>query len=101
MWGHRRLAPVYHFGTKPPSRLACQAAIAAPPKSISCSLPGLLLSGVHLARRADIPVRSNVFRGNGQQIRNVSAFGRGCGQECQSLSILPELERGMVGAGVI
>ena len=37
---------------------------------------------VHLARRADIPVRSNVFRGNGQQIRAVFAFGRGCGQEC-------------------
>src|ERR1035441_6287391 len=32
--------------------------------------------------RIDIPVRSNVFRGNGQQVRAVSAFGRGCGQEC-------------------
>src|ERR1035441_3295251 len=56
---------------------------------------------VRLARRADIPVRSNVFCGSRQQIRAKFAFGRGCGQECQSLSILPELEWGMVGAGVI
>src|ERR1035441_2124623 len=41
----------------------------------------LFCARVRLARRADIPVRSNVFRGNGQQIRAVSAFGRGCGQE--------------------
>ena len=39
--------------------------------------------GIRVARRADIPVRSNVFCGNRQQIRAMFAFGRGCGQECQ------------------
>jgi hypothetical protein len=37
---------------------------------------------VRLTRRAGILARSNVIRGNGQQIQAVFVFGRGCGQEC-------------------
>ena len=65
----------------PKERVPCRPSLAMPLR-LDLSQCGLLpLSSVRLARRADIPVRSNVFRGNGQQIRAVSAFGRGCGQE--------------------
>src|ERR1017187_2367280 len=37
---------------------------------------------IRLARRADIPVRSNVFCGSRQQIRAMFASGGGWGQEC-------------------
>jgi hypothetical protein len=50
--------------------------------------------------RIDIPVRSNVDSEPAcRQRQQVS--GSCCGHSCQSLSILPELERGMVGAGAI
>jgi molybdate transport system ATP-binding protein len=76
--------------------------LAAGPRADILSLPQVkrLLSTpkTGITRSADILVRRIVEWGG---LVRGGEFGHGCGQECQSLSILPELERGMVGAGVI